>query len=93
MTYYKGKSVKNVVTVKHVVSTSKITVKKTANSFTLKATVKINGKYQKGNVVFKFKGKTYKATTDSKGVAKVVIKKSVINKLKKVKLIPLALHL
>lgn len=47
LTYYKGKSVKNVVTVKHVVSTSKITVKKTANSFTLKATVKINGKYQK----------------------------------------------
>ena len=47
LTYYKGKSVKNVVTVKHVDSTSKITVKKTANSFTLKATVKINGKYQK----------------------------------------------
>lgn len=82
LTYYKGKSVKNTITIKHVVSTSKVSVKKTAKSFTLKATVKINGKYQKGNV-FKFKGKTYKATTDSKGVAKVVIKKSVINKLKK----------
>ena len=82
LTYYKGKSVKNTITIKHVVSTSKVSVKKTAKSFTLKATVKINGKYQKGNV-FKFKGKTYKATTDSKCVAKVVIKKSVINKLKK----------
>lgn len=83
LTYYKGKSVKNTITIKHVVSTSKVSVKKTAKSFTLKATVKINGKYQKGNVVFKFKGKTYKATTNSKGVAKVVLKKSVINKLKK----------
>lgn len=83
LTYYKGKSVKNTITIKHVVSTSKVSVKKTAKSFTLKATVKINGKYQKGNVVFKFKGKTYKATTNSKGVVKVVIKKSVINKLKK----------
>ena len=37
-------------------------------------------KYKK--ITFKFKGKTYKARTDKKGVAKVTIKKSVLKKLK-----------
>ena len=44
---------------------------------------KVNGKYIKGKyVTFKFNGKTYKAKTNSKGIAKIVIKKKVLKKLK-----------
>ena len=61
-----------------------IKIKKTTKKFTVKATLKINGKFVKGKVIkFKFKGKTYKAKTNKKGVAKVTIKKKVIKKLKK----------
>ena len=34
-------------------------------------------------IKFTFKGKTYKAKTNKKGIAKVTVKKAVINKLKK----------
>ena len=33
-------------------------------------------------LTFKFNGKTYKAKTDKKGIAKITIKKSVLKKLK-----------
>jgi hypothetical protein len=83
-TTYKGKSVKNTVTVKQVLTASKVTVKKTAKKFTLKATLKINGKLQKGKwVTFKFNGKTYKAKTNAKGVAQKTLNKNVIKKLRK----------
>ena len=79
-----GNSVKNTVTVKQVLKAKKVTVKKTAKKFTLKATLKINGKKVKGKkITFKFKGKTYKAKTNKKGMAKVTVKKNVIKKLKK----------
>ena len=79
-----GNSVKNTVTVKQVLKAKKVTVKKTAKKFTLKATLKINGKKVKGKkITFKFNGKTYKAKTNKKGIAKVTIKKNVIKKLKK----------
>jgi len=49
----------------------------------LQATLKINGKVAKGKrIIFKFKGKTYNAKTNKKGVAKVTIKKKVLRKLK-----------
>jgi C1A family cysteine protease len=83
-TTYNGKSVKSTVTVKHVLTTSKVTVKKTAKKFTLKATLKINGKVVKGKwITFKFNGKTYKPKTNAKGVAQKTLSKNVIKKLKK----------
>jgi hypothetical protein len=62
-----------------------VTVKKSAKKLVLKATLKwTNGKAIKGKqIVFKFYGKTYKVKTNSKGLAKVTIKKSIIKKLKK----------
>ncbi len=84
-----GKSYNNTITVskapdKVVLKANKVTVKKTAKKFALKATLKINGKAVKGKkITFKFKGKTYTAKTNKKGVAKVTIKKDVIKKLKK----------
>ena len=83
-TVYNGKTYTNKVTVKQVLTASKVTVKKTAKKFTLKATLKINGKPQKGKwISFKFAGKTYKVKTNSKGVAQKTLDKKVINKLKK----------
>jgi hypothetical protein len=83
-TTFNGKSYKNTVTVKQVLKSSKVTVKKTAKKFILKAKLKINGKLVKGKkITFKFKGKTYKAKTNKKGIAKVTIKKNVIKNLKK----------
>ena len=83
-TKYAGKTYKNTVTVKQVLKTKTVTIKKTAKKFTLQATLKINGKLVKGKVIkFKFKGKTYKVKTNKKGIAKVTIKKNVIKKLKK----------
>ena len=83
-TSYNNKTCTNKVTVKQVLTASKVTVKKTAKSFALKAKLKINGKLQKGKkITFKFKGKKYTAKTNSKGIAKVTLKKSVIKSLKK----------
>ena len=68
--------------VKHVVNLKKVKVKKSAKKLTLQVTLK-NKKPIKGKTVtFKFNGKTYKAKTNSKGIAKVTIKKAVLKKLK-----------
>ncbi len=83
-TRYNGQTYANKVTVKQVLTSSKVTVKKTAKKFTLKAKLKINGKLVKGKwVTFKLKGKTYKVKTNSKGIAQKKLYKSVIKKLKK----------
>ena len=61
----------------------KTAIKKSAKKLVLKATLKKAKKAVKGKkVTFKFKGKYYKAKTNKKGVAKVTIKKSVLEKLK-----------
>ena len=62
----------------------KANVKRSAKKLTLSATLNIDGKKVKGKVLkFKFNGKTYKAKTDKKGVAKITIKKNVLKKLKR----------
>ena len=62
----------------------KVKVKKSAKKLTIQSTLKINGKAVKGKLIkFKFNKKSYKAKTNSKGVAKITVKKSVLKKLKK----------
>lgn len=64
-------------------SLKKVKVKKSARKLVLKATLKIDKKTKKGQkVTFKFNGKKFKAKTNSKGIAKVTIKKKILKKLK-----------
>lgn len=72
------------LTVKHLVTLKKVTVKKSAKKLVLTATLaKLNKKYLKNKkITFKFNGKTYKTKTNSKGVAKITVKNTVLKKLK-----------
>ena len=80
-----GKTVTKTLNVKHVVTLKSLTVKKSAKKLVIQAVLaKVNGKYLKDKkIIFKFNGKKYTAKTNKKGVAKVIIKKKVIKKLKK----------
>lgn len=79
-----GKTYQNAVTVKHVLKTTAVTIKKTAKSFVLKATLKINGKAQANKKVsFIFRNHYYQVTTTKYGNAYLVVNKNVINSLKK----------
>lgn len=61
----------------------KVTVKRSAKQLVLQATLKINKKATKNKkLTFTFKGKKYTAKTNTKGIAKVTIKKAVLKKLK-----------
>ena len=82
--YYKGTYVNRKVIIKPIVTFKAVKVKRSAKKLVLTASLKkVNGKYIKGKyVTFKFNGKTYKAKTNSKGVAKVTIKRSVLKKLR-----------
>ena len=70
------------VTVKHIITLKAVKVKKSAKKLTLQATLKNSKPIKYKTVTFKFNGKTYKAKTNYKGIAKVTIKKSVLKKLK-----------
>ena len=82
--YYKGTYVFRKVTVKPILTFKAVKVKRSAKKLVLKASLKkVNNKYIVGKyVTFKFNGKTYKAKTNSKGVAKVTIKRAVLKKLR-----------
>ena len=79
-----NKKVSKTITVKHLLTLKTVTVKKSAKKLVLQASLgKLNGKYLKGKAItFKFNGKTYKANTDKKGIAKVTVTSSVLKKLK-----------
>ena len=60
-----------------------VKIKRGAKKLVLRATLKINNRIAKSKMVaFTFKGKTYKVKTNSKGIAKAKVKKSVRKKLK-----------
>ncbi len=60
-----------------------VTVKKSAKKLVLTAKLTKGKTLIKGKTItFKFNGKTYKAKTSAKGIAKVTIKKSTLKKLK-----------
>ena len=81
---YKGDAVSNKLTVKQTLSAKMVKVKKTAKKLVLKATLKKGKKPIKGKYIkFKFKSKTYKVKTNSKGIAQKKLNKKVIKKLKK----------
>ena len=78
-----GKSASKKVTVNQVLALKTVKVKKSAKNLVLTATLKVDGKYLNSKkVTFKFNGKKYTAKTNSKGVAKVTVKKSVLKKFK-----------
>ena len=83
---YKLYKVSNRLVVKQTLKLVKktVTVKK-GKTLVLKATLKwSSGKAIKGKkIVFRFKGKSYSAKTNSKGLAKVTVKSKVTKKLKK----------
>ena len=81
---YAGLSVKNKVIVKQVLSSKKtVRVRKYAKKLVLKASLRNGKKALKNKLIrFKFKGKTYKAKTNLKGLAKVTLKRKVTRKLK-----------
>lgn len=83
-TSYKGYEVVNALTVKSTLSAKSITVKKSAKTTKFTATLKhSNGKAISGKTIkFRFNGKTYSAKTNSKGVATIKIKSSMVKKLK-----------
>ena len=79
ITYSSAKVTKK-ITVKHIVSLDAVNVKKSSKKLTLTAKLAKNLKGK--TITFKFNGKTYKAKTNAKGIAKVTVKKSVLNTLK-----------
>ncbi len=81
---YKGYSVQNKITVKQVLTSKKtVRIKRYSKKLVLSAKLKNVKNIKNQKISFRFNGKTYSAKTNSKGIAKVTIKRSVLKKLKK----------
>lgn len=79
---YKKDSQSKKLTVKQVLTLKSVKVKKSAKKLVLQATLKNKNPIKNKQVTFKFNGKTYKAKTNSKGIAKVTVKANILKKLK-----------
>ena len=80
---YKGFKVSNKIFVKPVLTAKNISKKKAKKIAFSAKLVNGNGKPLKGKkITFKFKGKTYKAKTNSKGIAKITLKNLKVGKYK-----------
>ena len=80
---YKGFSVSNKITVKPVLTAKNISKKKSKKIKFSAKLVNGKGKALKGKkITFKFKGRTYKIKTNSKGIAKLTLKKLKVGKYK-----------
>ena len=76
---YYSKAFKITVKPKIVISSKNIAFKKSYSKFTVKATLKIKGKLAKyKKISIKINGKTYKAKTNYKGIAKKTFRKYVL---------------
>ena len=80
-----GASSTKTLKVSQILVLKKVNVKKSAKRLVLTAKLKkVNGKYLKNRkITFKFNAKKYTGKTNAKGVAKIIIKKNVLKKLKK----------
>ena len=79
--YKTSKSTKTVNV--HVITLKSVSVKKSAKKLVLSAKLKKGKALLKNKkVTFKFNGRTYKAKTNKKGIAKVTVKSGVLKKLK-----------
>ncbi|WP_296882439.1 hypothetical protein [uncultured Methanobrevibacter sp.] len=79
---YKNAKISKKLTVKQVLTVKSVKVKKSAKKLVLQATLKSKKVLKGKTLTFKFNEKTYKTKTNSKGIAKVTINKSVLSKLK-----------
>lgn len=80
-TYLKESKTKKLV-VKEVLSLKYVKVKKSNQKIMLEATLKNKNPLENKQITFKFNEKTYKAKTNSKGIANITINKSTLSKLK-----------
>lgn len=76
---FRGAKLSKTLRAKHALKLSAVRVSKSANDLNLQATLKSHLKGKK--VTFKFAGKSYRATTNKNGIAKVAVKRDVLNGL------------
>lgn len=71
-------------TIKNIkITLNTVNVKKSAKKLVLTSTLKKDSSAMKNKkITFKFNGKTFKAKTNSKGIAKVTVKSNILKKLK-----------